>query len=85
MRSTAVIDGRRAAGWAPSSRGWRRTAARRSRCCAQLARRLIALAEMRAEIDGGASVESTLKRHRIFCGDEAPTAPRAAPLVRRRC
>lgn len=39
-----------------------------------IARRLIALAEMRAEIDGGDSVESTLKRHRISRGDEAPTA-----------
>ena len=39
-----------------------------------IARRLVTLAEMRAEIDGGESVDATLKRHRIFGRDEATTA-----------
>jgi len=38
-----------------------------------LARRLIALAEMRGEIDGGAAVDAVLKRHRIFFREEAAT------------
>ncbi len=37
-------------------------------------RRLVALAEMRAEIDGGDSVDAVFKRHRVFRGEEAPTA-----------
>lgn len=40
----------------------------------QLARRLIALAEMRAEIDRGDSVDAVMKRHRVFFRDEAQTA-----------
>lgn len=39
-----------------------------------IARRLIALVEMRAEIDGGDSVDAAMKRHRIFRGEEAATA-----------
>lgn len=39
-----------------------------------IARRLIALAEMRAEIDGGDGVDAAMKRHRIFRGEEAATA-----------
>lgn len=36
-------------------------------------RRLVALCEMRAEIDGGESVDATMKRHRIYRGEEAAT------------
>ena len=39
-----------------------------------LARRLIALAEMRADIDKGEPVEAVMKRHRVFFRDEAKTA-----------
>ncbi|HEX8485150.1 DNA polymerase III subunit delta [Sphingomonas sp.] len=39
-----------------------------------ITRRLIVLAEMRAEIDGGDSLDSAMKRHRIFRGEEAATA-----------
>lgn len=40
----------------------------------QLVRRLIALAEMRADIDRGDLVDSVMKRHRVFFRDEAQTA-----------
>ncbi len=40
----------------------------------QLVRRLIALAEMRGEIDRGESVDMVMKRHRVFFRDEAQTA-----------
>jgi DNA polymerase-3 subunit delta len=40
----------------------------------QLVRRLIALAEMRAEIDGGESADTVMKRHRVFFKEEAQTA-----------
>ena len=40
----------------------------------QIARRLIALAEMRADIDRGDSVEAVMKRHRVFYKEEASTA-----------
>ncbi|WP_210357490.1 MULTISPECIES: DNA polymerase III subunit delta [Sphingomonas] len=39
-----------------------------------LARRLMTLAEMRADIDGGATQDSVFKRHRIFFREEAATA-----------
>lgn len=39
-----------------------------------MARRLIVLAEMRSEIDGGDSIDGAMKRHRISRGDEAGTA-----------
>lgn len=39
-----------------------------------IARRLIALIEMRAEIDGGDSADAAMKRHRVFRGEEAATA-----------
>jgi DNA polymerase-3 subunit delta len=39
-----------------------------------IARRLIALAEMRAAIDEGDSVEAAMKRQRVLRGDEAATA-----------
>ncbi|MET4897318.1 DNA polymerase III subunit delta [Sphingomonadaceae bacterium jetA1] len=39
-----------------------------------LARRLIALAEMRADIDKGEPVDAVMKRHRVFFRDEARTA-----------
>ncbi|MDQ2891662.1 MAG: DNA polymerase III subunit delta [Pseudomonadota bacterium] len=39
----------------------------------QLARRLIALAEMRGDIDRGSEVGAVLKRHRIFFREEAAT------------
>ena len=38
-----------------------------------IARRLIALMEMRSEIDSGDAVDSVLKRHRIFFREEAST------------
>lgn len=38
-----------------------------------VARRLLALAEMRAEIDGGEPPASVMKRHRIFFREEAAT------------
>jgi len=40
----------------------------------QLVRRLIALAEMRGEIDRGEAVDVVMKRHRVFFRDEAQTA-----------
>lgn len=40
----------------------------------QLVRRLIALAEMRGEIDRGDSVDAVMKRHRVFFKEEASTA-----------
>lgn len=40
----------------------------------QLARRLGALAEMRAEVAGGADIASVIKRHRVFFREEAATA-----------
>lgn len=40
----------------------------------QIARRLIALAEMRAEIDRGDTADTVMKRHRIFYKEEAATA-----------
>ncbi len=39
-----------------------------------LARRLLALAEMRSDIDAGGAVDAVLKRHRIFFREEAATA-----------
>jgi DNA polymerase-3 subunit delta len=39
----------------------------------QLAKRLMALADMRAEIDGGASAAEVVKRHRVFWKQEAAT------------
>lgn len=39
-----------------------------------LARRLMTLAEMKAEIDAGATQDSVFKRHRIFFREEAATA-----------
>ncbi|WP_271299818.1 DNA polymerase III subunit delta [Sphingomonas sp. CV7422] len=39
-----------------------------------LARRLMTLAEMKAEIDAGAGQDSVFKRHRIFFREEAATA-----------
>lgn len=39
-----------------------------------LARRLIALAEMRADVDAGEPVDAVMKRHRVFFRDEARTA-----------
>ncbi|WP_174286009.1 DNA polymerase III subunit delta [Sphingomonas bacterium] len=39
-----------------------------------IARRLIALAEMRAEIDRGEGVDTVMKRHRVFFREEAATA-----------
>ena len=39
----------------------------------QLARRLIALAEMRGDIDRGGEVGAVLKRHRVFFREEAAT------------
>jgi DNA polymerase-3 subunit delta len=39
-----------------------------------LARRLFALAEMRGEVDGGASAESVVERHRVFWKEKASTA-----------
>ncbi|TPG15615.1 DNA polymerase III subunit delta [Sphingomonas oligophenolica] len=40
----------------------------------QLARRLIALADMRGDIDRGGEVGAVLKRHRVFFREEAATA-----------
>jgi DNA polymerase-3 subunit delta len=40
----------------------------------QLARRLMTLAEMKAEIDAGAGQDSVFKRHRVFFREEAATA-----------
>lgn len=40
----------------------------------QIARRLVSLAEMRADIDGGDSAETVMKRHRVFFREEAVTA-----------
>lgn len=40
----------------------------------QLVRRLIALAEMRGEVDRGDPVDAVMKRHRVFFRDEANTA-----------
>ncbi|MEG3163745.1 DNA polymerase III subunit delta [Sphingomonas sp. PB2P19] len=40
----------------------------------QLVRRLIALADMRAEIDRGESADTVMKRHRVFYKEEAQTA-----------
>ena len=40
----------------------------------QLARRLMTLAEMKADIDAGATQDSVFKRHRIFFREEAATA-----------
>ncbi|UVO50988.1 DNA polymerase III subunit delta [Sphingomonas sp. SUN019] len=40
----------------------------------QLARRLMALSDMRGEIDGGADVGSVMKRNRVFWKEEAATA-----------
>ena len=39
-----------------------------------LARRLMTLAEMKAEIDAGASQDTVFKRHRVFFREEASTA-----------
>ncbi|WP_112383896.1 DNA polymerase III subunit delta [Sphingomonas carotinifaciens] len=39
-----------------------------------LSRRLVALAEMRAEIETGEPVDAVMKRHRVFFRDEAQTA-----------
>ncbi len=39
-----------------------------------LARRLVALAEMRADMDKGEPVEAVMKRHRVFFREEAATA-----------
>ncbi|WP_448502187.1 DNA polymerase III subunit delta [Sphingomonas sp.] len=39
----------------------------------QLVRRLIALAEMRREIDTGDAIDAVLKRHRVFWKEEAAT------------
>jgi DNA polymerase-3 subunit delta len=39
----------------------------------QIARRLVALAEMRGEIDRGEPVDAVMKRHRIFFREEAAT------------
>ncbi len=39
-----------------------------------LARRLMTLAEMKAEIDAGATQDSVFKRHRVFFREEAATA-----------
>lgn len=74
--------------WATRSRRWSRAAsaiwAANWRCSMRaapphprlraLARRLIALAEMRADIDKGEPVEAVMKRHRVFFRDEAKTA-----------
>lgn len=53
----------------------------------QIARRLIALAEMRAEIDRGESADAVMKRHRVFFKEEANTARAlrrwSAPLLAR--
>jgi DNA polymerase-3 subunit delta len=53
----------------------------------QIARRLIALAEMRAEIDRGESADAVMKRHRVFYKEEASTARAlrrwTAPLLAR--
>ena len=38
-----------------------------------IARRLVALAEMRAEIDRGEGVDTVMKRHRVFFKEEAAT------------
>ena len=40
----------------------------------QLARRLVALAEMRGDIDGGNEISAVLKRHRVFFRDETATS-----------
>ncbi len=40
----------------------------------QLARKLMTLAEMKAEIDAGAGQDSVFKRHRVFFREEAATA-----------
>lgn len=40
----------------------------------QLVRRLIALAEMRGEVERGDPVDAVMKRHRVFFRDEANTA-----------
>jgi DNA polymerase-3 subunit delta len=40
----------------------------------QLVRRLIALADMRGEIDRGDTVDAVMKRHRVFFKEEASTA-----------
>ncbi|MES3084478.1 DNA polymerase III subunit delta [Sphingomonas faeni] len=40
----------------------------------QLVRRLIALADMRGEIDRGEAVDAVMKRHRVFFKEEASTA-----------
>ena len=39
-----------------------------------LVRRLMALAEMRADLDGGAAVDSVIERHRVFFKEKASTA-----------
>lgn len=39
-----------------------------------LAKRLVALAEMRAEVDGGASPDSVVEKHRVFWKERASTA-----------
>ncbi len=39
-----------------------------------LARRLIALAEMRGEVDGGASADTVVERHRVFWKEKAATS-----------
>lgn len=39
----------------------------------QLVRRLATLADMRAEMDGGQSVEAVMKKHRVFFREEAET------------
>lgn len=39
----------------------------------QIARRLIALGEMRAEVDRGEPADAVMKRHRVFFRDEAAT------------
>lgn len=39
----------------------------------QLVRRLMALAEMRAEIDAGAGAVAVIEKHRVFFKDKAPT------------
>lgn len=42
-----------------------------------IARRLVALAEMRSELDAGDTLDAALKRHRIFNRDEAAATGRA--------
>ena len=52
-----------------------------------LARRIIALTAMRAEMDAGESVEVVMKRHRVFFREERATARAlrrwSAPLLAR--